>query len=313
MKRSLLRSGAVLGLLVLFTASLTAQDQKKYTFKWKVPSVGETMGMQMKMTMDNETTVKMDGEVMQSMSMKMKNSEKREIEVLATDGKSITKLKIKYLEMSNEMDAGEMEGMPGMPEVGENLAELVGNTYIVELVDGAPKVTDEAGEAVADSVAETVKAQEVKDGRFTTWSPILEKIIPDRPISVGETFTIKGEDAKDLVPMGGPIDGEGGLEDLSVEVTFSGTKKILGTECGVFDIKINIGSSPVPGVELKGAPTGQIVVGVDNMWLYQMKLNGDMTMNGTPDMGDQPAPVDISIDATIKIKADGLALYGKKK
>ncbi len=310
MKRSMLRNGAILGLLVLFTASLTAQDQKKYTFKWKVPSVGETMGMQMKMTMDNETTVKMDGEVMQSMSMSMKNDEKREIEVLATDGKSITKIKVKYLEMSQEMDAGEMEGMPGMPETGENLAELVGNTYIVELVDGAPKVTDEAGEAVADSVAQTVKEQEVKDGRFTTWSPILEKIIPTRPISVGETFTIKGADAKELMPMG---DGPGDLGDLSVDVTFSGTKKILGTECGVFDVKVNMGGAPVPGLELKGVPTGQMVVGVDNMWLYQMKLNGDMTMGGSPDMGDQPAPVDISIDATIKIKADGMALYGKKK
>ncbi len=310
MKRSMLRHGVIVGLLVLFTASLTAQDQKKYTFKWKVPAVGETMGMQMKMTMDNETVVKMDGEVMQSMSMAMKNKEKREIEVLATDGKSITKMKIKYLEMSREMDAGEMEGMPGMPEVGENLAELVGNTYIVEMVDGAPRVTDEAGEAVADSVAETVKEQEVKDGRFSTWSPILEKVIPDRPIAVGETFTLKGEDAKALVPMGAD---KGELENLAVEVTFSGTKKILGTECGVFDVKVDMGGSPVPGLELKGAPTGQLVVGIDNMWLYQMKLDGDMTMSGSPDMGDQPAPVELSIDATIKIKAEGLALYGKKQ
>ena len=293
--------------LIAFSSGLVAQEEaKKYHFKWKNPQKGDLQGVQMKGNVNMDIEVAVNGQVMQSMSMTQKMAMKKKVTVLASNAEGITKAKVTYDELTNEqnMDAGGMA--PEMPEDDNNDDQLVGKTFIVTLADGGATVTDGEGGEISGDIADAVKDKELKDGKYE-WCPNMSKEFPDRPIAIGETIKLTGAGAMSFLPD--TQDEMEGTDDIEVVLTLKSIKKILGTECGMFDVEVKMKAQPEAGMTISGLPKGQVAIGVKNMWIYKMDIDGDLKMEGAAPEAEVP----VEIGGSGKIDFDIMVLYGKGK
>ncbi|MCA9322342.1 MAG: hypothetical protein KDB53_16490 [Planctomycetes bacterium] len=292
--------------LVVLTGSAFAQEATaaKYKFTWKAPKAGTVQGIDgkggVKMAMD----IFMGGELMQSMETTTTHNEKKKTTVLALDGAKISKFKVAYETISNETDLGEMGDMVGdlMPE--DKAAALVGKTYVVTLAEAGPSVTAEDGTAVEAEVSSTVLERELADGQHIGWHMGLDQVFPDRELAVGEVLKIDGKAAERFFPEGPQGGGSG--PKVKVALTFTGTKKVLGVECGVFDADFEISGGEDRGLKISGLPKGELLVGISNLWIYGFKMDGDMKVEGGPADPEMP----IEMNGKIKVDMNMKALYG---
>ena len=76
---------------------------------------------------------------------------------------------------------------------------------------------------------------------------------------------------------------------MKASLTLKGTKKVFGVECAEFELKVTDNSSmdnERMSRESKSSTTGTVLIGVDNGWLYSVKVNGSSSSSMSGSMRD---------------------------
>ncbi|MCA9322341.1 MAG: hypothetical protein KDB53_16485 [Planctomycetes bacterium] len=286
--------------ILMLAGAVSAQEAatKAMRFTWKCPQKGDALGSHETGHIALDIDVSMDGQILDQSQQTQEIENKKRSEILAAEATKVTKVKVSYDQIVHDIE--------GQGSLAEDAAAILGKSFVVDFSGEAPSVSNEAGEAASEAQKKLVLERESQDGAYTGWGPDFRKILPDRPIAIGETFTVTGADAAGFLP-GRDADFDPSESKLSVEMTLVDTKKMLGTECGVFDVAIVMSGvtsqDDAMTVELK--PKGQFLLGTSNMWVYKMTMEGPIKVSGTVQDGA------ISVLGKGTAKFAGQALYGK--
>lgn len=306
---------ALLAVLLLAGGVTAQEDVQKITFTHKSLAVGDVQTRASSMNMNQDLTMSMGDEAQPPMNQEVDTKEKRRTSILAAANGKVTKVKIEMLDFGFDMKMGGESVPEGLGDMGP--PDITGKVVIVELTeDGTVTVKDEEGNAV-DEMLEAAGSGEFDKGNYVGWGPRFEKILPRRPVAMNEIITVPKERAMDFMPGYGKAK-LGDVESMTLKLV--GTKRSLGTDLAVFEVDAKFGGSPdlgvmgggggggVPGLTLRVDVhlTGKISVGVNNLWVYDMELDGPMKLSS--EASDE---MPFSMDATGKIKTRGLSLYTK--
>jgi hypothetical protein len=144
------------------------------------------------------------------------NKNSKKVEILATSGKAITKIKVTYNTASEKTKAN--------GEDKTKTAQVTGNTYIVESSGGGINVTDENHKPVGASETAFVAAD---FGSLGKPDPFLSQL-PDIPLSVGSKVDSLADALRESVAATGE------LHQSSVTL-----QSITPDGNGVFDVKLS--------------------------------------------------------------------------
>lgn len=292
---------ALFASLALLVPSLIAQETEAETIKITVKpfAVGTVINSAMKGKGDMAQTVSVAGQVMQEMKMTMNMTDKRRWTVLASDEKGVSKIRLDVLEAKEEMEA---EGAPeGALE--DETSPLDGKAFTITRGETEPTI-----EAIGDfEVTSAMKAKIVEDLHDSTGALLsptsgLDKLLERGSFTVGETIKL---DAKDLEKfMGGDKD----LPANAMTLEPTGTRTVLGTECCVFDVKIDA-KDPEAEEEAAMSATfsGEILIAKNTGWLQSMKFGGPMTFS----MNQEQDGMAIEIAGNGKMDIDLMSIYSK--
>ncbi len=254
------------------------------TFKAKAPAVGDKV--EEKETSDTKMTMDVDaGGKKQTIEMTMVESMVKKTEVLAVDGKAITKAKLTYVEKKKtETEGGKEKKKPKSP--------IEGKTYILESKDGKTLVTDEKGKKVPKDEEDAV----LKGNRaFGKPDPVLTGL-PDKAIKVGDKVE---KLAKALEEHFKNMDeSKDPLEVTDVEVKLESIDK--DGETGVFAIQLTM-ASPKTSKEpfaLKIPLKGTMKVRAKDGFTTEVALKGPLTMEGNDPKFKLSAKGDMKITVT---------------
>jgi hypothetical protein len=184
--------------------------------------------------------------------------------VLGTDGKAVTKKKVRYEELVKVQKQGDREQRAPSP--------LTGKTYVVSLEKGAVVVTGASGEAVSDVERAAVLEENKEFGK----PPQFASFVPKHALSPGEKFTPPKEALADMFG-GGKAYGD-------VEFTFAGAEKLDGRDVGKFSFTMTI-------VDKSGGATttirsqGMVLLRVDTGWPLVLEMRGKVELAAP---GDKP-------------------------
>lgn len=253
-------------------------------FKAKAPAVGDKVEeketSEMKMALDIDA-----GGKKQTVDMTMNESMVKKTEVLAVDGKAVTKEKVTYVEKKKtETEGGKEKKKPKSP--------IDGKTYILEAKDGKTLVTDEKGKKVPKDEEEAV----LKANRaFGKPDPVLTGL-PDKAIKVGDKVE---KLAKALEEHFKDMDESKEQPEISdVEVKLESIDK--DGEAGVFTIQLTM-SSPKSSKEpfsMKIPLKGTMKVRAKDGFTTEVNLKGPLTMEGTDPKFKLSAKGDMKLSIT---------------
>ena len=313
-----------------------AAEGKSITLKRAKPGTGDAAGQLVKSTMRSTMNMSMNGEARPTVETGRETTLRKKSEIVAADAKAVQKVKVTYMEMTTEVDVpeefgggGERQGRRRRGRGGEEIAsdeELVGNTYVIDFSGDTPTVRDEQGAEVDSAVSSLVIRYESRDGGYGGWGPPVHEAIPEGEMKIGHRLTLNRDKVGAL--LDGVIGRRGNMSDVgehASSLTLTGTTKVLGVECAVFDLKLKsstTGNEEPPADEEGGGRrrrrprgpseseiTGQVVVGLDDMWLYKVTLDGSMKSSMSMSRGERS--FERSSESTMKIAVS--SLYMKKK
>lgn len=193
----------------------------------------------------------------------------RHTTVLASDGKAVTKKKVRYEEMIKVAKKGEREQRTPSP--------LTGKTYVINLQQGKVVITGAGGEPVSDVEIEAVLDDNKEFGK----PPQFAAFVPKHPLAPGETFSPPAEVLADMFGSGG---GEG-KRYSDVLFTFKGTEERAGKRLGKFELAMTVTEAS------KGATTtmhtrGTVLLMIDTGWPVELSLQGKVELSAP---GDKPS------------------------
>lgn len=193
----------------------------------------------------------------------------RHTTVLATDGRAITKKKVRYEELIKVAKKGEREQRVPSP--------LTGKSYVIALEQGKVVTTAADGRPVSDVEREEL----LQDNKEFGKPPQFASFVPKHPLAPGEKFAPTKEV---LAEMFGGGDGGGDKSYGDVEFTFVGPEVHDGKKVGKFEFTMTITDSR------KGATTtirakGQVLLLLDSGWPVELVLGGQVSVSAP---GDKP-------------------------
>ena len=239
--------------------------------------------------------------------------ETKTVTVLETAEDKVTKFKIAYKEVK-VVQRQEADAMPEPMEIdvleGNNPS---GNTYIFTIDGEAVTIKDEQGETVTGELADFLAKAEAPKGEFAAWRPSAADLFSERELVIGQSVTIKKEDAMAIIPNSEMLGNE---MDVKVEAVLKSTTEILGNRCAVFDVTTTISGAPggmsaAPGLDMKMTMklSGTMTIGIDNMWLYKMQTSGPVNFDASMDSEEMSMTMTGLGDTTMDI----LNIYSKTK
>lgn len=249
------------------------------TFKAKAPAVGdktdEKKVSDLKMTMSIEM-----GPKPKTMELAENETSTKKTEVLAVDGKAVTKAKITYADYKKvETEDGKEKKKPPSP--------LAGKTYVLELKDGKTVATDEKGGKLPKD-EETKVLQ--KNRHFGKPDPVLDGL-PTESLKPGDKadkmakaleqyFADDDDSAKDPPAV------------TDVTVKLDSIEKDGDDQVGVFSVKLTLSSKDNKGpVSMKMPLEGKVKVRAKDGFTTSIDLKGPLSVS--------------SNDAKMKISAKG--------
>jgi len=176
--------------------------------------------------------------------------------VLATDGKAITKKKVRY--DRHEISRAQGEHMQKVP------SPLTGKTYVLSLSAGKLVATRENGEPVSDIEMEKLS----EDNRSFGKPPKFASFVPNRPLKPGDSFK---PDRDALFEMFGPGDKQFG----DVEFRFEGEEKVGNDPAARFSFVATIAEKS--GVTMRSK--GHVLLLVSSGWPLELVMNADVTLD----------------------------------
>ena len=238
-------------------------------FKVKAPAIGDRT--EEKKKHDLNVSIEIDvGPKPQSAEITEVETVVEKTEVLAVDGKAVTKAKITYVEFSKK----ETEG--GKPKIKPK-SPLDGNTYILALDDGKVVATDGKGGKLAKAEEEALLK---KHRNFGKPDPILAGM-PEKRIKVGDKVDKLADALREHFKK--DDDGKSPLEVTDITVKLASIDKDGDDEVGVFAVELTLGS-PKDTKELfsmKMTMKGKIRVRTKDAFATSIDLKGPLTISGT--------------------------------
>ena len=239
-------AGNITSLGAVATAELS-----QITFAKKDPVVGSTY---------NETQtveMKMDITAPKKESAAFTEKQNEKVDILATDGKTINKVKVTYSEKT-ENDGKKTVTSP-----------VSGKTYIAEFKDKKIHVTD------ADHKKVSAKEEKTVIGDFDDVlgkpDPLLTGM-PGTSLKVGDKADALAEALRDL------LSGEKSIELTDITVKLKEIAQGAGGKVGIFDVKVkaSVPENPKLTLDLSGTLSAR----ADDSRLLAILLSGPLTLAG---------------------------------
>lgn len=264
-------------------APAAPQPATTLTVTVKAPAVGDKREAKDTSEMDLVLSIAL-GKKPKEVKLLMQESTVKTEEVLAVDGKAITKAKVTYTEKKKtETEDGKEKKRPKSP--------IEGKSYVVELKNGKVVITDEKGKKPSKREEDAVR----KDNEhFGVADPILAAM-PDKPLEVGKTvdalsaalqeFLMRHDDSKDKPEVNG------------VEVKLASIEGTGPDAVGVFSVALTMATPPKSKnpFEIKAPLTGTMKVRAKDGWTTSMNLGGPI------ELGDPDAKKTITGKGTLKL------------
>ncbi len=325
--------------VVTCLAPLSAQEKKEtktITFTKKAPSAGDFFGFLSKSESSSTREVTRNGEIDEPRKSLATTTINRVVTILATKAGVVTKARVIYKKAAqvrpsfgNRRGGRRRSGGEGAGQRA-SLSDLDGLTFNLDFSGAAPKVTNEKGEAVSESVAKLVLRRESKDGKFTGWGPDMMTVLGKSKVAIGETITLDKKRFGLLASAGQRFRGSrmgrgrrrrGGEaptnagkqpETLKASMILRGTKTVFGVECAEFEVLMEDQSSMESermSRESSAKKTGTVLIGISNGWLYSSKFEG----NNSSSMSGSRQDSDLEMESTTISKSSKQITYAKKK
>jgi len=266
---------------IALIAPLCSQDVDSITFERAPRQVGEQVTEVRSMNSEVEVEVSLGGEVDQRDRRGESRDTEFRVEVLEIEEGRISKLEINTVKLVK---------LGGPTAEAKDVSPLAGLTLHARLVGDEVEITDAQGEPVEQEVEGAAKALV---GPMFKPKP---RLIPDRPMKIGETLNI------DLDQMGalmGPS-SEDDTEDLEFTLTLTGTRSLDGIECGVFEAAMKYTAGVSSGVASRFDLDGEILIEVATSRIRSMVLGGEVEGSVEVKRGGQEYAV--QVDGTIEVE-----------
>ncbi len=322
---------------------LGAQEKAEVvSFKSRGPTVGEFQGSMLKTTNKNTVRMMRDGEESPERSMGSKATTNRDATILEVKDGAVTRVKLHWREVSRQNDLPEMAGggrRGGRRGGGENaepmpdVTELAGKTLILDLSAATPTLKDEEGKDASDGLLRLVTRMETSDGKFSGWSPDVLGILGKTEFTVGESIALSRENGAKIFGNAGGMrmrgmrggrrggrGGRGGEEGAAQEpdtgysatLVFKGKRNSLGHDCGLFEINVTENSdrsNERMQSTSRTTMTGELLVGIENGWLYKLELKGKSSSDTSISMEERS--METSMEGSMDITRQ--VIYAKPK
>ena len=223
-----------------------------------VPSVGDVVRDESRMTIAMDMTVTAGDRLLAQITGRHLKTERRRIEVLAHSDVAVTKAKIEYLEKT------EIEEDPGGAK--QKTSPLAGKTYLVERRDGDLIATYADGTSVPEPERSIVLREHRKIGKPSTFA----SFIPDRAVAPGEVLSPPESVVEEMFGDGGDDVKVGDARFVFVGATEDGG--------GRFDVALKITLLGEPPMDMD--MQGRVVVRVANSYPVELLLEGPITIDG---------------------------------
>ncbi|MDA8592494.1 hypothetical protein N9L90_01070 [Planctomycetota bacterium] len=268
---------AVLALI----APLHGQDVDAITFERAPRQVGEQFTEARFMKSEMEVEVSLGDEVIQQNSRIESRDAELRVEVLELEEGRITKLEIHTVKLVKS----------GGPTAGaKDVSPLVGLTLHARLVGDGVEITDAQGKPVEQEVAGAAKALA---GPLFKPKP---RLIPDRPIKIGETLNIDFDQVGALIEPSSEDD----TEDFEFTLKLTGTRSLDGTECGVFEAAMSYAAGARSGVVSRHDLKGEVLVDIASGRVRSMTLGGEV--EGAGQVRRRSREYTVQVDGAIELE-----------
>jgi len=278
------------------------QDPNTISFTKVKPAPGDVRHDTERMTMNMKFTVAVGENPPQEMEMRQTGNESSELTVLETTSGSISKVQLKVIENESTQKI-EQVGITTPAQEKKETSPLTGKTLLLSRQGEEIIVTDEAGNPV-DEVTRKAALEETdntfnKDGSD---SHKFHKLIPDRPVKLGETFILEGQEAFDT------FGNQDGITEAALSFTLKERVLVEGRECAKFDATMLMKGEPQEGMLMDFTLKGSLLLDTATSWPSQMKLNGPFTLEGS-----QESPLGAVVsEGTGTMTMEMEATYSKK-
>ncbi|MBR9974582.1 MAG: hypothetical protein KFF77_03295 [Bacteroidetes bacterium] len=249
-------------LFVLLLLPVVAISQQ-VTFSVKAPDVGMTRSAVDTMALVALISVNAEGT---DQVLDMEQGERKVFTetVLETEGNVVTRKRITVTEAV-------ARSMQPMQPVTVKSAPVTGKTYIIERRDDSVAVTSEDGADVTKE-ERTYMMKEFGGKSEAQFNRILE----GRTMRVGEELELKDEMLKEF----GAGMTDGGLSVRGAKLRLQRLGERDGVKTAVFDVDITFGGAQ--GImEMEIALNGTAEVGVENLWPFELVMNGTLAGAGS--------------------------------
>lgn len=290
---------------VVFAVSATAQETAKIKFTKKALPKGMVCTLADTESQQMTNVVNMGGQTQST-----KGTEEGRTVKIATvkqvSDKGVTKAMVEFKVQENKKT---LTGPMGEQSESDDFP-LAGKSFVVAIGAEGLEAKTAAGEAPSAKEMEALKKEfgkEAKSGSLLDPHMKLEKTLVGKELAVGDTVKLDETSANDLFEQ----DEDGAPELMNITLTLKGTKTHFGTKCAVFEVKMKFDEEKMaaemqfPGMQVKFDITGELVVGIENTWVYAMSFGGPVTFDGSMSTPEG----DVSLDIDMTMKMSGLATY----
>ncbi|MCP4729790.1 MAG: hypothetical protein QF405_05225 [Roseibacillus sp.] len=279
------------------------QDPNTISFTKVKRAPGDVFRDTERMTMNMTSTFTVDGSPPQELEISSAKNEIKELTILEATAGSISKVQLKVIEKEDTQKT-ELVGSKAPAQEEKETSPLTGKTLLLSRQGGEIIVTDEAGNPVDEVTREA--ALEETDNTFNKDEPglhMFHKLIPDRPVKLGETFNLKGQEAIEIL---GKDDGT--IKEASFSFTLKERVLMENREYAKFDATMLMKGGPQTGELVETSMKGFLLLDTATCWQTQHKWNGTVTMEAS---GEIPQGTIVS-KGTGTMTMEMEATYSKK-
>lgn len=247
------------------------QDPNTISFTKVKRAPGDVRHDTKRMAMNMKFTVVVGENPPQEMEMRQTENESSELTVLETTSGSISKVQLKVIEKESTQ---KIEQVGSKAPAQEKTSPLTGKTLLLSRQGEEIIVTDEAGNPV-DEVTRKAALEETDNTFNKEDSDKFHKLIPDRPVKLGETFTLEGQEAFDI------FGDQDDITEAALSLTLKERVLVEGREYAKFDTTMLMKVEPQGGMLMDFTLKGSLLLDTATSWPSQMKLNGPFTLEGS--------------------------------
>lgn len=243
-------------LIAVLAAGCRAED---VTFTYASPKAGEKNTQTIETEMDVKVSVKA-ADISKTLVQFLQQTTRRRETVLEAGAPTPKKVGVEYIQDDHRASGTSGDAVRATPIAGKN--------YIVTLLNGKPRVTDDEGDLPQIPEIEMVGADYYEFGNV----PRSIALFKDNTFTVGKKTPIDDKVARGVFVPGGSIRG--------LVLTLKDVRKKQPFDTAIFAAEM-IYEKFDGALKFEVALKGEIIIGTTNCWPVSIKLNGPVTVSGT--------------------------------